>query len=227
MAPFRIAIIPVTAFEQNCSIVWCTATNEAAVVDPGGDVDQILAAIAETKVNVTQILLTHGHIDHAAGADELRERLSAESDAPVPVIGPHPDDRFLLQSLVEAGQRWGQTGCRNVEPDRWLAEGDRVTIGTVGFDILHCPGHSPGSVVYVYREAGDAGTPGPARFCFMGDVLFKGSIGRTDLPRGDHPQLLRSIFDKIIPLGDDVTFLPGHGPVSTVGAERRSNPFLV
>lgn len=225
--PIRIAVVPVTAFQQNCSIIWCDKTKKAAVFDPGGDVDKILGAIAKVGVKVETIYLTHGHLDHAAGADELREKLSAQNGAPVPIVGPHLDDKFLLDTQVEACRRWGLPEGRDVAPDLWLGEGDTVTIGEVSFDILHCPGHSPGSVVYVLREAAGAdGGKGAARFAVVGDVLFKGSIGRTDLPRGDHAQLIRSIMSKVIPLGDDVAFLPGHGPMGTIGEERLTNPFL-
>ncbi|WP_407050234.1 MBL fold metallo-hydrolase [Methyloraptor flagellatus] len=215
--PFRIAVVPVTAFQQNASILFETATKTAAVVDPGGDVDKILAAIGELGVSIEKILITHGHIDHAGGAAELKERLEAETGRTIPVEGPHRADFVLLDRLPETAARWGMEGVRKLSPDRYLDEGDTVTVGSIGFEILHCPGHSPGSVVFFQREA---------RFALMGDVLFQGSIGRTDLPGGDHATLIRSITDKVLPLGDDVAFLPGHGGMSTVGEERRSNPFL-
>ncbi len=158
-----------------------------------------------------KILLTHGHVDHAAGADELRERLG------VPIEGPHLADKFLLDSLPETAANYGLGEARAVTPDRWLDEGDAVTVGGLGFDILHCPGHSPGSVVFVSRDA---------RFALVGDVVFKGSVGRTDLPGGNHDQLIRAIKEKVLPLGDDIAFIPGHGPTSTLGEERVSNPFL-
>ena len=209
--PARAAIIPVTPFGQNCTLLWCEATMRAAVIDPGGDLDRIEAAIAETGVTVEAIWLTHGHIDHAGGAAELRERLE------VPVMGPHEADRFLLDRLPETGRAYGIAGARAVTPDRWLTEGEGVEVGEIAFSNLHCPGHSPGSVVFVQREQ---------RFAIVGDVLFHGSVGRTDLPGGDHAALIRSIKDKLLPLGDDVAFLCGHGPAGTIGEERASNPFI-
>lgn len=207
----RAGIIPVTPFQQNCTLIWDDATKVAAVVDPGGDLDRIEAAITQQGVTVEKILLTHGHIDHAGGAAELKERLG------VPVEGPHRADRFLLDSLPETGANYGLDGARVITPDRWLDEGDEVTVGGLTFDILHAPGHSPGSVVFVSRDA---------RFALVGDVVFKGSVGRTDLPGGDHGQLIDAIKRKVLPLGDDVAFIPGHGPTGTLGEERASNPFL-
>ncbi|WP_342152935.1 MBL fold metallo-hydrolase [Methylorubrum sp. SB2] len=207
----RAAIIPVTPFQQNCTLVWDDATKVGAVVDPGGDLDRIESAIRAQGVTVEKILLTHGHIDHAGGAAELKERLG------VPVEGPHEADRFLLDSLPETGANYGIDGARAVTPDRWLNEGDSVTVGGLTFDILFVPGHSPGSVVFVSRDA---------RFALVGDVVFQGSIGRTDLPGGNHEQLIRGIKDKVLPLGDDVAFIPGHGPTGTLGQERQANPFL-
>ncbi|HEV2544258.1 MAG TPA: MBL fold metallo-hydrolase [Methylobacterium sp.] len=207
----RAAIIPVTPFQQNCTLIWDDATKVGAVVDPGGDLDRIEAAIRSQGVTVEKILLTHGHIDHAGGAAELKERLG------VPVEGPHEADKFLLDSLSEAGASYGLDGARAITPDRWLAEGDSVTIGGLTFDIWHAPGHSPGSVVFMSRDA---------RFALVGDVVFQGSIGRTDLPGGSHEQLIRMIKEKVLPLGDDVAFIPGHGPTGTLGQERTTNPFL-
>jgi glyoxylase-like metal-dependent hydrolase (beta-lactamase superfamily II) len=207
----RAGIIPVTPFQQNCTLIWDETTKIGAVVDPGGDLNRIEAAIREQSVQVEKILLTHGHVDHAAGADELRERLG------VPIEGPHLADKFLLDSLPETAANYGLGEARAVTPDRWLDQGDAVTVGDLGFDILHCPGHSPGSVVFVSRDA---------RFALVGDVVFKGSVGRTDLPGGNHEQLIRAIKEKVLPLGDDVAFIPGHGPTSTLGEERASNPFL-
>jgi glyoxylase-like metal-dependent hydrolase (beta-lactamase superfamily II) len=203
-------IIPVTQFQQNCSLIWNEDTKVGAVVDPGGDVDVILKYIAQSQVTVEKIILTHGHIDHAGGAAELRDKLK------VPIEGPHTEDAFLLAALPESGAQYGYE-ARAVTPDRWLKEGDKVTVGALEFSILECPGHTPGSVVLVNGEH---------RFCLMGDVLFQGSIGRTDFPYGNHGQLLASIRDKLLPLGDDVWFIPGHGPASAIGEERRSNPFL-
>jgi hydroxyacylglutathione hydrolase len=209
----RVAIIPVTPFEQNCTLIWCEATKRAVVIDPGGDVPDIEAAIAQTGVTVEKIWLTHGHLDHAGGAAELKEKLG------VPIEGPHIGDKFLLDNLVEAGRRFGiDSDMRNVTPDRWLNEGDTVQVGELTFEILHCPGHSPGSVVFVSKEM---------RFAHVGDVLFNGSVGRTDLPGGDHATLIMSIMTKLLPLGDDVGFICGHGPGSSIGHERQTNPFIV
>jgi hydroxyacylglutathione hydrolase len=204
-------IIPVTLFQQNCMLLWDEATRQAVVIDPGGDVPLIQDAIAKANVNVEAIWLTHGHIDHVGGAAELRDALKVE------IVGPHIDDKFLLDAVVESGERFGITGVRNFAPDRWLTEGDRVSIGGLAFEILHCPGHSPGSVVY-YNKA--------MKFAHVGDVLFAGSVGRTDLPGGNHEQLIESITEKLLPLGDDVGFICGHGPGSSLGQERKTNPFL-
>ncbi|GJE41082.1 MBL fold metallo-hydrolase [Methylobacterium soli] len=207
----RAGIIPVTPFQQNCTLIWDEASKVGAVVDPGGDLDRIEAAIREQGIAIEKILLTHGHIDHAGGAAELRERLQ------VPIEGPHAADRFLLDSLPETGAGYGLPEARAVTPDRWLDEGDAVSVGPLAFDILHAPGHSPGSVVFVSRDA---------RFALVGDVVFKGSVGRTDLPGGNHEALIRAIKEKVLPLGDDIAFIPGHGPTSTLGEERLTNPFL-
>ncbi|HEX2553343.1 MAG TPA: MBL fold metallo-hydrolase [Microvirga sp.] len=212
MPSLRAAIIPVTPLQQNCTLLWCEETLKAAVIDPGGDLLRIQEAVAKAGVAVERILLTHGHIDHAGGAAELKERLG------VPIEGPHRADLFLLERLPETGRSFGIAGARAVTPDRWLDEGDAVTIGNASLGVLHCPGHSPGSVAFVQAEL---------RFAVVGDVIFRGSVGRTDLPGGDPAALMRSIRDKILPLGDDVTFICGHGPASTVGAERATNPFLV
>ncbi|WP_457089549.1 MBL fold metallo-hydrolase [Microvirga sp. P5_D2] len=210
MPNVRAAIIPVTPFQQNCTLLWCEKTKKAAVVDPGGDVERIRDAIAQSGVEVEKIILTHGHIDHAGGADELRQALG------VPVEGPHKADDFLLQRLAEQGQAYGFP-ARAVTPDRWLDEGDTVTVGDLTLDVLHCPGHSPGSVVLVSKAE---------RFALVGDVLFQGSVGRVDLPGGDGKALIASIKDKLLPLGDDIAFICGHGPMSTIGQERETNPFL-
>lgn len=211
MPDFAVQIVPVTAFQQNCSICFVPSTKRGVVVDPGGDLPVIREAIRESGVTVEAIWLTHGHIDHAAGAAELARELGVE------IVGPHVADKPLLDRLEDQGRSYGIEGAQNVTPDRWLVEGDRVEIGAIGFDILHCPGHSPGSVVFHSAELG---------FCLMGDVLFAGSVGRTDLPGGSHETLIAAIRDKIFPLGDDTQFLPGHGPGSTVGQERLTNPFL-
>jgi glyoxylase-like metal-dependent hydrolase (beta-lactamase superfamily II) len=204
-------IVPVTPFQQNCTLLWCEATKRAVVIDPGGDVPQILAAIRQANVTVDRIWLTHGHIDHVGGAAELRDELK------VPIEGPHIADKFLLDNVVASGANFGMTGVRNFAPDRWLAEGDTVQIGELTFAVYHCPGHSPGSVV-LFNDA--------MRFAVVGDVLFSGSVGRTDLPGGDHAALIRSITDKLLPLGDDIGFICGHGPGSSFGQERLTNPFL-
>jgi len=205
------AIIPVTLFQQNCMLLWEEATKKAVVIDPGGDVPQIQAAIKQAGVTVEQIWLTHGHIDHVGGAAELRDALKVE------ITGPHIADQFFFDLVEESGVKYGMTGMRNFMPDHWLNEGDSVHLGELTFDILHCPGHSPGSVVYFSNAM---------RFAHVGDVLFNGSVGRSDIPGGDHATLIKSITDKLLPLGDDVSFICGHGPGSSIGQERRTNPFL-
>ena len=209
-AALKAAIIPVTPFQQNCTLIWDEATKVGAVVDPGGDLDAIRSAIAQVGLSIEKILLTHGHIDHAGGADELRASLG------VPIEGPHQADQILLDNLEMQGAAYGMP-ARNVTPERWLAEGDTVTVAGHTFSILHCPGHSPGSVVFVNR---------PQKFLLVGDVLFRGSIGRTDFPYGDHDALIHAIKTKLLPLGDEFAFICGHGPTSTIGQERMTNPFL-
>jgi glyoxylase-like metal-dependent hydrolase (beta-lactamase superfamily II) len=204
-------IVPVTLFQQNCMLLWDEATRQAVVIDPGGDVPLIQQAIAKANVNVEQIWLTHGHIDHVGGAAELRDALK------VPITGPHIADKFFFDLVEESGHKYGMTGMRNFQPDNWLKEGDRVSIGGLNFDILHCPGHSPGSVVYYEKSM---------RFAHVGDVLFAGSVGRSDIPGGNHETLIQSITEKLLPLGDDVGFICGHGPGSSIGQERMTNPFL-
>jgi hydroxyacylglutathione hydrolase len=211
MQALKVTVVPVTAFEQNCSIVACAATNRAAIVDPGGDVARIRAAIGEMKVTPEKILLTHGHIDHAGGAAELAEALS------LPIEGPDERDGFLLSNLTTQGARFGMADVRNVTPTRWLVEGETVSIGDLTFNVLHVPGHTPGHLVFVNL---------PSRFALVGDTLFQGSVGRTDFPYGNHDELIGGIRGKLLPLGDDVTILPGHGPASTIGRERTSNGFL-
>jgi len=213
----RGAIVPVTPFQQNCAILWDDATKQALVVDPGGDVDRILGAIDQAGVTVERILLTHGHLDHAGGAAALAEALRARPGVgPVPIEGPDIRDEFLLNGIAAQAAQYG-FDARDVTPDRWFAEGDSVDLGAHRFDILHCPGHTPGHIVFVNHAA---------RFALVGDVLFQGSVGRTDFPYGDPDALIAAITTKLLPLGDDFSFLCGHGPGSTIGAERRSNPFL-
>ncbi|CAN0458444.1 unnamed protein product, partial [Phaeothamnion confervicola] len=202
---------PVTPFQQNCSLVFNEESKRGAIVDPGGDVPTILKAIEQSDVKIEKILLTHGHIDHAGGAAELRDALG------VKIEGPHKDDLFLLKDLPTSGIKFGITDSRSVVPDRWLNDGDEVEVAGLKFSVLHAPGHSPGSVVF-FNEAN--------RFALMGDVLFQGSVGRTDFPYGSHDTLMTSIKDKVLPLGDDVAFLPGHGRASQIGIERQTNPFI-
>lgn len=204
-------IIPVTPFAQNCSLLWCSDTRKAAVVDPGGDIPRIVAAIAAAGVEVDKILLTHGHIDHAGATAELARTLD------VPIIGPQREERFWLDALEKQSKMFGFPPVESFEPDRWLEDGDTVKIGNNQLQVLHTPGHTPGHVVFF-----DTGS----RLAVVGDVLFAGSIGRTDFPRGDHATLVAAIRDKLWPLGDDVRFIPGHGPQSTFGAERANNPYV-
>lgn len=207
----RASIIPVTPFAQNCSLVWCERTGAGAVIDPGGDLDKILSAARANAVRLEKILLTHAHIDHAGGTAELARTLD------LPVEGPHRGDQFWIDGLPEQGRMFGLGHCDSFEPDRWLDEGDRVQVGDMEFEVRHCPGHTPGHVVFF----------SPAeRIAFVGDVLFAGSIGRTDFPGGDYDTLIDAIRGKLFPLGDDVRFVPGHGPMSTFGEERRGNPFV-
>ncbi|MTI43663.1 glyoxylase-like metal-dependent hydrolase (beta-lactamase superfamily II) [Roseibium hamelinense] len=209
--PIQILIIPVTPFQQNCSLVWDPKTRQGAVIDPGGDVDTIMSAISEHGVVVEKIVLTHGHIDHVGGAADLAERLS------VPVEGPHVDDKELITRVSDQARQFGLADVRPVVPDLWLNDGDRIQFAGREFEVYHCPGHAPGHVVFFDRDL---------RIVFSGDVLFAGSIGRTDLPGGDHETLISSVKNKLFPLGDDVSFVPGHGPASTIGHERETNPFL-
>ncbi|MEO8714305.1 MAG: MBL fold metallo-hydrolase [Acetobacteraceae bacterium] len=219
MAGLRAASLAVTAFQQNCAILFDQDSKQGLVVDPGGDVERILAAIDQLGVTVERILLTHGHLDHAGGAAELQEALRerARDPAGVPIEGPDARDAFLLACIEEQAATFGLDGMRDVTPDRWLAEGDQVRLGAHVFDVLHCPGHTPGHIVFVDRAAG---------FAVLGDVLFQGSVGRTDFPYGDHGALIASITNKLLPLGDNVAFVCGHGPGSTIGVERLSNSFL-
>ena len=208
--PLRAAIVPVTAFEQNCSLLWCTSTMRGVLIDAGGDLPRLRQAIEQAGITVEKLLVTHGHMDHCGMTGVLAQELG------VPIEGPHEDDRFWIEGLEEASARYGMEG-HTFEPDRWLKDGDTVTFGEITLDVLHCPGHTPGHVVFFHA---------PSRLAVVGDVLFQGSIGRTDFPRGNHQDLLDSIRGKLWPLGDDVTFIPGHGSNSTFGAERRTNPFV-
>jgi glyoxylase-like metal-dependent hydrolase (beta-lactamase superfamily II) len=215
MANLRVGVVTVTPFSQNCTLLWDDDTKEAVVIDPGGEVPKILAAIDAQKLNVRAIWLTHGHLDHAGGAMELRDKLAER--APLEIVGPDPRDTMLLEGLQRQGEMFGMRGLRNVTPDRWLAEGEQVAVGPHMFDVLHCPGHTPGHVVFINRAL---------KFGQLGDVLFQGSVGRTDFPYGDHEALINAIKTKLLPLGDDFSFVCGHGPNSTIGAERRHNPFI-
>ncbi|MEZ3498105.1 MBL fold metallo-hydrolase [Pantoea sp. KPR_PJ] len=204
-------IIPVTAFAQNCSVIWCETTREAALVDPGGDAAKIVAALQQLNLKPAQILLTHGHLDHVGAAAELAEHYQ------VPIVGPQKQDAFWLEALPVQSQMFGLAECAPFTPTRWLEEGDSVQVGKVTLEILHTPGHTPGHIVFFDRAG---------RLLISGDVIFQGGVGRTDFPQGSHQDLIASIKGKLLPLGDDVTFVPGHGPTSTLGRERISNPFL-
>ncbi len=206
----RVAIVPVTPLQQNCSLIWCTKTMKGALVDPGGDLDRLKEALVKTGVTLEKILVTHGHLDHCGLAGELAKEQG------VPIEGPQEEDRFWIAQLDEDGPRWNME-AHSFEPDRWLENGDRVTVGELELDVYHCPGHTPGHIVFHHA---------PSQFAIVGDVLFQGSIGRTDFPRGDLQTLLDSITGRLWPLGDETTFVPGHGPISTFGDERRSNPFV-
>jgi len=208
--PMRAAILPVTPLQQNCSLIWCTKTMLGALVDPGGDLDMLKAAVAKSGVTLEKILVTHGHIDHCGEAGVLAKELGLK------IEGPHEADRFWISRLSEDGKKYGING-EVFEPDRWLQDGDSVTVGELTLDVIHCPGHTPGHVVF-YNQ--------PSRFAIVGDVLFQGSIGRTDFPMGNHQDLLDAITQKLWPLGEDVTFIPGHGPTSTFGQERKTNQFV-
>ena len=209
--PIRAIIAPVTPLQQNCTIVWCAKTRKAAIIDPGGEVSRLMGAIEGQGLTLEKIWITHGHLDHAGAAQAIKDLTG------VPIEGPHPDDAFWIDDIGASGAKWGMPDAKTFTPDRWLADGDKVTLGETEFEVYHTPGHTPGHVVFFHREA---------RFAQVGDVLFQGSIGRTDFPRGDFKTLIASITQKLWPLGDDVAFVPGHGPMSTFGAERRSNPFV-
>ncbi|MEN8260635.1 MAG: MBL fold metallo-hydrolase [Pseudomonadota bacterium] len=207
----KFTIIPVTPFQQNCSLLWCEETGKAAVVDPGGDVDYIAGAIEQAGVELEKILLTHAHIDHAGGTADMASRFK------VPIEGPQREDDFWIEALPSQSRMFGLPPVQGFVPDRWLEQGDVVTFGNVILEVRHCPGHTPGHVIFFHPES---------RLAIVGDVLFKGSIGRTDFPRGDYETLIRSIREQLWPLGDDVAFIPGHGPMSTFGEERKTNPFV-
>jgi len=206
----RAAIIPVTPLQQNCSLIWCTRTMKGALVDPGGDLGRLKEAVAKAGVTLEKLLVTHGHLDHCGQAGMLAEELG------LPIEGPHEDDRFWIERLDEDGARWGMV-ARSFTPTRWLKHGDTVSVGELTLDVIHCPGHTPGHVVFFHA---------PSRFAIVGDVLFQGSIGRTDFPRGNHQDLINSITQRLWPLGEDVLFVPGHGPTSTFGQERNTNAFV-
>lgn len=211
MGFMQVTVVPVTPFQQNCSVIWCERTRRAAIVDPGGDLEQILDVVRQEDLTVEKILLTHAHLDHAGGTAELARRLG------VPIEGPHEGDRFWIEQMPQQARMFGFSHGERFTPTRWLHDGDKVSVGDETLEVRHCPGHTPGHVVFFHRGQ---------RFAIVGDVLFAGSIGRTDFPLGNHEQLLRSIRERLFPLGDDVTFLPGHGPTSTFGAERVHNPFV-
>ena len=208
---FRYLTVPVTAFAQNCSLVWCDQTLQAAVIDPGGDLDVLLGEVKRLGLKLEQIWLTHAHIDHAGGTGELAQRLS------LPIIGPHPADQFWIDGLRQQSQMFGLPPALPFTPTRWLHDGDTVTVGHCSLSVRHCPGHTPGHVVFHSPEI---------RRAFVGDVLFAGSIGRTDLPQGDHATLISSITQRLWPMGNDTVFIPGHGPESSFGHERQTNPYV-
>jgi len=208
----QVMIIPVTPFQQNCTLMWCPETMEGVIIDPGGEIERLIGVVKEQDVNLAKILVTHGHIDHAGGVAALAERME------IPIEGPHKDDQFWIDGLAEQGDRFG-TGelAQPFTPNRWLEGGDIATFGNITLKVRHCPGHTPGHVIFYHEDL---------KVAQVGDVLFQGSIGRTDFPRGDHATLLASIRNELWPLGDEVTFIPGHGPTSTFGQERMTNPFV-
>jgi glyoxylase-like metal-dependent hydrolase (beta-lactamase superfamily II) len=207
----RIAVVPVTPFQQNCSVIWCERTRRAAVIDPGGDLEQVEQVLQQEGLTLEKVVLTHAHIDHAGATAELARRTA------VPIEGPHEGDLFWIEQMPAQARMFGFAHGESFTPTRWLHDGDTVKVGDETLEVIHCPGHTPGHVVLFHRTG---------RFAIVGDVLFAGSIGRTDFPQGNHEQLLRSIRERLFPLGDDITFLPGHGPTSTFGEERAHNPFV-
>ena len=209
--PLAATIIPVTPLQQNCTLLWCTVTMRGAFVDPGGDLDRLKAVAAQAGVTIEKLLVTHGHIDHCGLTGVLAAELG------VPIEGPHPDDKFWIDQNPAIGASYGVAGATSFTPDRWLHDGDTVTVGELVLDVYHCPGHTPGHVIFHHA---------PSRLAIVGDVLFQGSIGRTDFPRGDHQALIDAITGKLWPLGDATAFVPGHGPMSTFGRERQSNAFV-
>lgn len=208
----RYQIFPVTSYQQNCSLVWCESTGSAALVDPGGEAERLLEEVARRGLSLEKILLTHGHIDHVGAAKEIAEFMS------IPIIGPHMEDAFWLETLPQQAQMFGFLQLESFVPNQWLEDGDVVEVGEIELKVIHCPGHTPGHIVFYHAQSNTA---------FVGDVLFQGSIGRTDFPRGDYDTLISSIKNKLLVLGDEITFIPGHGPISTFGQERQTNPFLI
>ncbi|KAB7648527.1 MBL fold metallo-hydrolase [Polymorphobacter fuscus] len=209
--PLQAVIVPVTTLQQNCTLLWCTRTMRGAFTDPGGDIDRLMAVANKQGVTVEKLLITHGHIDHCGLAGVLAEKLG------VPIEGPHPADKFWIDQAPQNGAKYGLPGATAFTPDRWLFDGDQVTVGDLTLDVYHCPGHTPGHVVFHH---------GASNLAIVGDVLFQGSIGRTDFPRGNHQDLISAITTKLWPLGDATAFVPGHGPMSTFAAERRHNPYV-
>ncbi|WP_119420624.1 MBL fold metallo-hydrolase [Desertibaculum subflavum] len=207
----KIVVIPVTPFQQNCSLIFDEVSKIGAVVDPGGDLERVMQAVEQNGVKLEKILITHGHLDHAGATADLAEALD------LPIEGPHRDDQFWIERIPRSAEQYGFPPARMFTPDRWLEHGDKVTVGPMEFDVIHCPGHTPGHVVFFNAAS---------RVAIVGDVLFRSSIGRSDLPRGNHSDLVRSIRQRLFPLGDDITFVPGHGQTSTFGWERKTNPFV-
>ncbi len=206
----EFTILPVTPYQQNCSLVWDEA-GRAALIDPGGESGRLLAEVARRGLKLEKLLLTHGHLDHVGAAAQIRDALG------IPIVGPERSEQYWLDILPRQAELFGFPPIEAFTPDQWLEDGDTVDVGAIRFEVLHCPGHTPGHVVFYQPEA---------RLAFVGDVLFKGSIGRTDFPRGDHAALLHAIRTRLFPLGDDVRFVPGHGAMSNFGHERRENPFV-